>query len=331
MYQYRNFMHKFLLIFLVSIVTGNVFAQEKNTIKENATIYANTGVYLTDIYDVDLRQKSFKVSGYVWWNIQPVNTKYKLFNSTEIVNAKEVTLEKVLTYQAAPSYFQAKMTATVNKDWDLSNFPLDHQKLHIYFEDSGLDARGLQYIADTKNSGISKEFEMNDWRVLNFSIESAKKFYYTNFGDIKAEVPGFYSRLIVTVDIERKNSGWLFFYLFIGSFVAAALCMLAFFTRLDSDLRFSLFLGSVFAAVGNQYLFYNVVPRTSYLTLCDKVQIATFILLMLTMMAHILIRKMMEGERIKLARYTNHCAGFIMCSSYIVFIAYIVKAAMLGA
>lgn len=331
MRQYLNFIHKLFLLFLLSVVSGNILAQEKNVVKENAAIRANTGVYLTDIYDLDLRQKSFKLVGYIWWNVQPVSTKYKLFASTEIVNAKEAKLEKVLTYQALLGYSQAKITATVSKDWDLSHFPLDRQKLHIYFEDSGLDARGLQYIADTKNSGISKEFEMNDWRVLNFSIESAKKFYYTNFGDTKAEVPGFFSRLVVTIDIERKNSSWLFFYLFIGSFVAAALCMLAFFTRLDSDLRFSLFLGSVFAAVGNQYLFYNVVPRTSYLTLCDKVQIATFILLMLTMMAHILIRKMMENERIKLARYTNHCAGFIMCGSYIVFIAYIVKAAMLGA
>lgn len=310
-----NFLIRFLLIIIFTFSAQNALAQPPIEKSKKPPIQATVGFSLTNLFDINLAQKSFKATGYIWWQVNPPTPLYLPYDRTDVVNAKESIMKRHFIYDVKHGYYEAKVIATLNQEWDLRNFPFDKQALHIDFEDEGYDASRLQYIAD-QSSRVNPKLNLDDWKVISSSMVTS--------------LDSGYSQATFTVNIERLNSAWLFFYMFIGTFMGACLCVLGFFTRLDSDIRFSLFLSSVFALVSNQYLLYNALPRTSYLTLSDKVQIATFILLVATIVLDVFLKKITERRRIKLGHYINNWIGSLICFSYISYIAYVVRVAVIS-
>ncbi len=305
-----------LLFFMFLLVTSYAHALPPEGISQKPPITATVGFSLTSLYDINLVQKSFKFSGYLWWHVTPPTPAYIPYERTDVINAKEYTLKPHHIPDAKPNYYEAKINANVSQEWELRQFPFDSQELQIKLEDNGYDASRLIYKVDHEYSRVNPDLKLDDWKVMGYSIA--------------VHMDNSYSEVHIAVKIKRLNSGWLFFYLFIGTFVGALLCILSFFMRLDSDIRFSLFLGAIFAVVTNQHILYDVLPRTSYLTLSDKIQIATFILLIFTIITHVILKKLAERRRIKLGRYLNSRIGFTLFFSYCSFVTFVVHHAIVS-
>jgi len=310
----------FLMIMAILFLSKNVFAQEKTMQAIAQPMVAKIGFYITDLYELNLPGESFQFVGYMWWDVNPINSTYIPYKNTDLINSQNEQMFSVLTANKKQGYFQAKVTGKVNKQWDLRRYPFDVQTLHIRFEDTGFDVRALRYIADTKNSGVSPDIVLDDWIIKGHSIYTTHSKYQTNFGEpgVLTEVP--YDRLVFAIQLERKNSGYLFFYLFIGAFVSAILCILGFFTRIGSEIRFNLFLGSIFAAIGNQYILFSTLPRTTYFTLCDKIQTITYILLTLTAISNIVMKRYLKESK-KFRRNLNLAIASCLAFGYVLAVA----------
>lgn len=304
------------MLFTSLLLATPVHALPPEGASQKPPITATVGFSLTSLYDISLVQKSFKFSGYIWWHVTPQTSAYIPFDRTDVINAKEYSIKPHHIYDAKPNYYEAKINGNVSQEWALRHFPFDSQLLQIRLEDNGYDASRLLYKIDHQYSRVNPSLMLDDWKVMGYSM--------TSYLDDS------YSEVRITVKIKRLNSGWLFFYLFIGAFVGALLCILGFFMRLDSDVRFSLFLGAIFAVVTNQHILYDVLPRTSYLTLSDKIQIATFILLIFTIITHVILRKLAERKRVKLGRYLNSRIGVILFFSYCSFVVFAVHHAIVS-
>ncbi len=106
--------------------------------------------------------------------------------------------------------------------------------------------------------------------------------YETTFGSLTNNTVDTYSRLSYGMWISRPDFG-LYFKMFQGLYVAVAVAMLVFFIKpTDVDPRFGLGVGALFAVIANTYVASGVLPDTGVMTLTDKVNFVSMIMVMLT-------------------------------------------------
>jgi len=62
----------------------------------------------------------------------------------------------------ATTWSQAKFRATVHKQWDISSYPFDRQRLEVQLEEGENDASAIHFVADNENSKIDLGVTL-DW------------------------------------------------------------------------------------------------------------------------------------------------------------------------
>lgn len=260
------------LPFLLLLGFGTAVLAQPDTVR--------IGVFVNDIYDVNLSEKSFSAQFWVWFNYS--NPDLKPLESLEIPNAKEVDYH--LEFSEAKGGVQwagKRATAVLKKDWDIRRFPFDVQKMTIEFEESDRDIRDLVYISDSKNTKIDTHLGLTSWDIERFELTTGSKKYDTTYGDPILNQGSEYANATLTVYIKRKTLG-LFFSLFTGMYVSFLISWLVFFIDpVDVDPRFGLSVGGLFAAVGNKYIVDSILPQSTTFTLVDKLHILTYFFLLL--------------------------------------------------
>jgi len=242
----------------------------------------SVGVFVKDIYDLNLSEQSFSAQFWVWFNFS--NGALNPLESVEIPNAKEFsnpndftdTIPKKNLYWYGKSY-----TAVLKKEWDIRRFPFDDQKMTIELEESDHDTESLVYVADKANTQLDAGLSLSNWEITRFEIIAGAKQYNSTFGDPELAEASAYAHAELNVYIKRKSLG-LFFSLFTGMYVAFFISWLVFFIHPKFvDPRFGLSVGGLFAAVGNKYIVDSVLPQSTTFTLVDKLHIITYFFLLL--------------------------------------------------
>lgn len=239
-------------------------------------IEAKVGVFITSLYGFDLRNQSYNVTFWAWFIH---NSKDYKPDSTEIVNAHSYNRDNSTAVpKGKVTWAQVRFTAKVAHNWDISNFPFDHQTLRFFLEDSQLDESGIKYIADVHNSKVDSRVVLADWNIIDFDIKAAPSTVQTTYGDPDlADGSSTYSRVTAAITLERKGMR-LFFNMFSALYIAFLLTSVAFFVPLENiSARLSLATAAIFAAIGNKYIVDSMLPPTTSLSLVDKIQIATFL------------------------------------------------------
>lgn len=235
------------------------------------------GVFITSLYGVDLHNQSYNVIFWAWFIH---NSKvYKPGASTEIINAYSYNRDNSIAVpKGKVTWAQVRFTAKVAHNWDISNFPFDHQILQFFLEDTQLDESRIKYIADVHNSKIDPNVVLVDWNIIDFNIKAGSSTYQTTYGDPElADSASTFSRVTASITLERKGVK-LFFNMFAALYTAFILTSVAFFVPLENiSARLSLASSSIFAVIGNKYVVDSMLPPTTSLTLVDKIQIATFL------------------------------------------------------
>jgi len=257
------------------------------------------GAFISDIYDINLSDKSFSTQFWVWFNYK--NEELKPLETLEITNAKE--LESSLEFvEPKNGIFWAgkKVKAVIKKDWDIRKFPFDTQTMRIELEDSNSDIESLVYVADTANTRLDPEFVLGNWTIERFELKTGGKKYATTYGDpsltgSSSEYP--HSEIIIQV---KRQSWGLFFSLFTGMYVAFFISSLVFLIDpIDVDPRFGLSVGGLFAAVGNKYIVDSILPQSTTFTLVDKLHIVTYIFLLLCIILSVISLRLWKTDREK--------------------------------
>ncbi len=268
-----------LMIFILTTATAIAVALEKpNQPKVDAPNQPNVvlfGIYLNSLHELNIADGTFSTDFYAWWrskdkNFDPVKT-------IAIVNALDYKIRAESKNKNGDEYLiYAHYYATIQKQWNLTQFPFEHQHLEIRLE--GFDGiQTLVFEPDYAQSSIHYETSVSGWDVLGFKLEKSVTLYNTNFGD--AAVPkGLFSRLSVIIDLKHK--GWnLYFNYFLGFFISAFISALVFIIRpTRNDARIGLLLSAIFTYTGSKYVLKDIMAHTTGYTLPGLIAAGTFIM-----------------------------------------------------
>ena len=170
--------------------------------------------------------------------------------------------------------YSGSLESTFYHNWDLRDYPFDKQKLQIRFK-SSLDSTIFKFNAskrfpakfNKKMIGLKDGFKIeeitfqndytNGWDELNLSPSLTRDIIYP----------------IGTFNVIISRSGsWLFFKLFIGSFLAFLISWIVFtIPRTDFGSRIELSIGAIFGALGNKYFVESTTTTIQVLTKADLI------------------------------------------------------------
>lgn len=268
----------FALIFLLtSLLLPNYAAAEAKK--------ATVGIYITKMFDTDLHTNQYAATFWLWVLYPPINN-WSPENHLDFLNAKQI--DKVTSTEDklkdGRTWWQGKYRVVAISNWNIKNYPFDIQDAYLTIEDNMLEANQLEFIADSKNSGVADDAISQDWKLINFDIRSQKFFTSTTFGDPGEKSGSYFSRVVIHLKLKRENSWAKFLEIFIPCYISI---LLSFATTLipieNLTVRINLTIGSIFSAVGGHYALHNILPYSRHFTLSDKIELQVFVYLCLTL------------------------------------------------
>jgi hypothetical protein len=279
--------------------------------------FVYVGVYVNQINSMSLKDEKVQVDFNVWFrwkadDLKPLET-FDLTNGD--VDAKEDI------YQATSGGFHyavCRCLATIQKQWDVRDFPLDNHELTIEIEDSDQEEFKLKYIPDNENCNLSADARVAGWDLTAGEAVVVSHQSNTNYGDI--DLPSGHesnwSRFIYTVHMTRNGYGY-FGKLFTGLFIAVGISMIGMLTSpAELDSKFALSVGAMFAAVASEYLVSASLPDSNMLTMADKLHIMSFLFIFLTLAQATVAHKIFMSGRETLAQWIDRLAFVVLLSAY---------------
>ncbi len=245
-----------------------------------------TGVYITSIHDIDFKQNEYTIDLWLWMRYE--NPALDFYNNLEVPQAKSV-VKSFATIDSSGDdlYLLMKLQCVMQDSWRISNFPFDAQVLRFSIENSQFDAKSMVFVVDTVGKSFDPRFTLRGWNIDTLKVRSSVRKYETNFGDQRIEKPHMeYSSFKVKIDVSRDALG-LFMKLFLGMYMAFLVAYMCFYIHIDNtDSRFSLSVGGLFAVVGNKYIVDASLPESVTFTLVDLLHGITLLFIVLTIIGN---------------------------------------------
>lgn len=245
-----------------------------------------TGVYITSIHDIDFKQNEYTIDMWLWMRYK--NAALDMYNNLEVPQAKTVTKSfATIDSSGDDRYLLMKLQCVMQDSWRISNFPFDAQTLRFSVENSQFDARSMVFVVDTVGKAFDPKFTLRGWNIDTLRIKSGIRQYETSFGDTRIVKPHMeYSSFKVKIDVSRDAFG-LFMKLFLGMYMAFLVAYMCFYIHIDNtDSRFSLSVGGLFAVVGNKYIVDASLPESVTFTLVDLLHGITLLFIILTIIGN---------------------------------------------
>jgi len=255
------------------------------------------GFYLVELGDFDPKSRSFHADFWLWAQVPAGMEGW--FGSLAFTNGIDVEAGEPFGEPVGGMLWSGvNVSGKFREDWNPANFPFDRRRLRIQIEETSSDASRLVFAADRKNSTAGEAVLPEGWRVAGFSIETGLRKTGTNYGN-PAKPPGAgseYAALSVLIGIERESTA-VFWKLAAIPYIASALAFLSFFVVFDSYLlvgRFSLLVGSVFAASVSMRGLNSELGVSDIFTLMDWIHIGTLAFVLAGILAALVSRAMFQ-------------------------------------
>lgn len=266
----------------INIVLFFIFSNKANAQKDTITI----GAYINSLYDFNLTDNSYKTEFWLWMKYNASNKIDTIQNQIEFINAKSSPHIQAASTNRKGSinWYGAKYIGEFQKNWDVTSFPFDNQKLKITIESGEYSSDKIYFKPDTVNSKLNDFFKKNikEWNIKDYKFYVTNSNYNTTFGDPELKMNSSYPSFNFEISIVRKDPYLALFKLITGLLVAFIISCCVFFIKpINVDPRFGLSVGGLFAAIGNKYIIEGKVPSTNQITLLDNIHNLTFIYILL--------------------------------------------------
>ncbi len=268
----------FLVYFIFNIVFGSMLFENKMHAAEShadrvdpAVVSATypegdytevlVGMYIESLRNVSIADSSFDAVFYLWFSWEG-EKDFNPGESFQLVGG-EITEKTMVSERSTDDehYQRYKVTATLDKQYDLTRFSLEDHMLNIYIEDTTRDGSRLRYVADVEQTNISSRAKIPGFTVSS-DIQSAVKphSYKSTYSSPGASGEDrVFSQYIIGIDIQRSDLG--FFLRILIPFVLSVLLGLysLFSHRTDAD-SLGLSGASFFGVVANAYVVSSMIP-----------------------------------------------------------------------
>ena len=293
------------LIFKISFAKVYSNYSIQNDTIENGEIDTKIFLYLEDLYDVEIKNNFFKAK--LWYEISAPKD-HPLFFSPTIKNASDLAVLNVLAEDVSEINEIDSLNRSIitlkgrfNHTWKVRNYPFDKPKLKLKFT-SSIESELINLGINQKNHVRFKDKIEN--LKDGFEIESivVENGFETNPRDTKI---GNDEKLkTVTFNINLKRDGiWLYFKLFLGSFLAFIISWLVFFIpKEEFGSRIDLSVGAIFGAVGNRAYVESIMPDVQVLTKADMINNAVIFLIIF----NIIIFMIQRNKKIELKFFEDN-------------------------
>ncbi len=303
-----------ILLFLFFYCNAKIFAAEDT---------CRVGIYFNSLTDFKISDQSFSADFWIWFNYS--NDSLQFNDALEITNSKSSSFTNYSKMKKnSINWDMMKFNTEVFKEWDVSAFPFDKQKLTLHIDHTIYDTKKLAFITDAENSSIDSNLVLSNWKIDSLEFYVNNQTYNTTFGDPVIKGSSTYPSVTADIYITRQNSWNTLFKMLTGVYVAFSIVLLAFFVK-PSD-RLGLCVGGLFAAVGNKYIIESVVPSTVSNTLFDNIHNITFIAIFVILVVAVISFKWNETQK---PVYIAKAKKLDMTSFYSVVTVYILLNAFL--
>ena len=278
---------------------------------------ARIGVFVTDLFDINLSEKHFNADFWLWFNYG--DSTLNPMETIELPQAREASKSLLFVEEkGGVQWATQKVKGVFKNDWDVSSFPFDTQLLTIDIEESDRDLSNLVYTLDRTNTKYYDQISVKNWEIVDFGIKTDNITYPTSYGDPTLSDESSYTRATVFFKLKRVSLG-LFFTLFTGTYVAFFISVLVFFIDpVDVDPRFGLSVGGLFAAVGNKYIVDSILPQSTSFTLVDKIHVMTYVFLLLCIVISVISLRLWKNGKVEESKKLDWWAFLVIVISYVV-------------
>ncbi|HRE09265.1 MAG TPA: hypothetical protein PLN22_00455 [Ignavibacteria bacterium] len=264
------------------------------SLSSSADDTCTVGIYFNSLTDFNISDQSFSADFWMWFNYK--NDSLQFNDAIEVTNSKSSSFSNYAkSKKDNVNCDMMKFNAVVFKEWDVSAFPFDKQKLTFHIDHTIYDTKKLMFIADEGNSAIDSNLVLSNWKIDSLAFYVDNQTYNTTFGDPVIKGSSTYPSVTADIYLTRENSWNTLFKMLTGVYVAFSIVLLAFFVK-PSD-RLGLCVGGLFAAVGNKYIIESVVPSTVSNTLFDNIHNITFIAIFIILVVAVISFKWNETEK----------------------------------
>ncbi|MBN8584171.1 MAG: hypothetical protein J0M37_03685 [Ignavibacteria bacterium] len=302
-------MNKILSVILLLISLTVITRSADDTCK--------VGIYFNSLTDFNISDQSFSADFWMWFNYK--NDSLQFNDALEVTNSKSSSFSNYAKMKKEGiNWDMMKFNAVVFKEWDVSAFPFDKQKLTLHIDHTIYDTKRLAFITDEGNSAIDSNLVLSNWKIDSLAFYVNNQTYNTTFGDPVIKGSSTYPSVTADIYLTRENSWNTLFKMLTGVYVAFSIVLLAFFVK-PSD-RLGLCVGGLFAAVGNKYIIESAVPSTVSNTLFDNIHNITFIAIFVILVVAVISFKWNETEK---PEYITRAKKLDRISFYSVVAAYV--------
>lgn len=268
---------RYLLLGALAIFGVRLFASD--TLNRTQQVY--TGVYLMNIYDLNVNAHSFYADFYLWfkWKGDKDPTKIEFVNSVE----KWAMTQTVFydTAQILPDgyhYNGMRVEGRFYHPFELGRFPLDSHTLSIELEHTDYPQETLTYIADTNKKRIREGLKLPGWNIESVQLNSNQNLYSTTFGNPGESFKRF-SNFTLELTLQRPYNYFLLKLMIPLSVVVIACIGSLWIVPVYLDARISLPIAGLLTAVFLQQSYGDALPDVGYMVLMDKIYLLTYIVI----------------------------------------------------
>lgn len=258
-----------------------------------------TGVYLMNLYDLNLDEHSFYADFYIWfkWKGEIDPTGIEFVNMVERWGMTQEAFEdSIITLDGGWNYQGFRVEGRFFHPFELERFPLDNHKLEIHVEHPDFPANAVVFVKDTTSAPVfyRPELALAGWNLLGAELLTTTHNYGTDFGNPDFPATNF-SDFVFRFTITRPVSYFVLKLLLpLTIVIMAALGALLFFPSYV-DARISLPVGSLLTAVFLQQSYSDALPDVGYMVLMDKIYLLAYALI-----AAIMFQLILTGNKLRL-------------------------------
>jgi hypothetical protein len=259
-------------------------------------IRVQTGVYLLNLYDLNMDGHSFYADFYLWFKWKGANfdpTSIELVNAVEKWGMTQTVYnnEQIDTLKDGTCYKMVRIEGRFFHSYGLENFPLDEHALDIQIENPEYGTDSLVFVRDTgAYASIRPTLQIDGWKLHSPEVTEAEHRYGTNFGNPE-ENAHTYSKITYTIKMKRPFSYFLL-KMMLPLFVVILVSIGALLLHPQYiDARSQLPIGGLLTAVLLQEAYTSTLPDTGYMVLMDKIYLLAY-----AVIAGVLLLVIMAGN-----------------------------------
>jgi hypothetical protein len=272
-----------------------LFSKNPTSPKKPQIVY--TGIYLMNVYDLDINAYSYYADFYLWfrWKGDIDPTEIEFVNAVEKWGFTKTMFHD--TTQILPDgyrYNGMRIEGRFYHSFSLQDFPVDEHPLDIRIESIEYPKDSIVFVQDTGRHLLREGFLIPGWNIRKAEIISHDNRYRTNFGEPYG--PPTFSNFTFLLTIGRPFSYFILKLLLPLMVVILASLLGLFIHPHYIDARISLPIGGLLSCVFLQQSYSTALPDVGYMVLMDRIYLVSYILMALIMLRIIIASNLLVGH-----------------------------------